>query len=74
MSAEENKSKAGQEMESDIEGREEESRESETALQKEANQGIQTGTNDAQHPGIRWGSSYKTKHKAASRNRRKKTE
>lgn len=73
MSAEEDKSKAGEEMESDFEGQEEERRESDTSLQKEANQDIQTGTNDAQHPGIRWGSAYKTKRKAGSRGRAKKS-
>lgn len=66
MSAEEEKSKVAEEMESDIEEREEQSRESETALQREVNQDVQTGTSDAEHPGIRWGSSYKTKRKARS--------
>lgn len=72
MNAEDRGTKAAQEMESDIEEREEERHESETNLQKEANQNIQTGTNDAQHPGIKWGSSYKTKRKASTRNRSKK--
>jgi hypothetical protein len=71
--ADENVSKAGEEMESDIEEREEDRRESEISLQKEANQDIQTGTNDATHPGINWGSSYKTKRKASSRRRNKKS-
>lgn len=72
MNAEERDTKAAQEMESDIEEQEEQTRESETSLQKEANQNIQTGTNDATHPEIKWGSSYKTKTKASTRNRRKK--
>lgn len=71
--ADENVSKAGKEMESDIEEREEDRRESEISLQKEANQGIQTGTNDATHTGINWGSSYKTKRKAGTRGRAKKS-
>lgn len=73
MDAEERNTKAAEEMESDIEDREEEHRDRETSLQKEANQDIQTGTNDADHPGIRWGSSYKTKRKASTRNRLKKS-
>lgn len=64
MSAEEeNKSRTAQGMESDAEEREEDDHESEVTLQKEANQEIQTGTTDATHPGINWGSSYTMKRK-----------
>lgn len=52
MNSEQRGTKAAQEMESDIERREEQRRESETSLEKEANQEIQTGTTDATHPGI----------------------
>ena len=72
MNSEQSGTKAAQEMESDIERREEQRRESETSLEKEANQQIQTGTTDATHPGIHWGASYKTKRKASMRNRAKK--
>lgn len=72
MNAEERDTKAAQELESDIEEREEDRHESETSLQKEANQEIQTGTTDATHPGIKWGASYKTKRKSSTRNRSKK--
>jgi hypothetical protein len=60
------------EMETEIEERDLNRREHETMLQKEANQDVQTGTNDATHPGIKWGASYKTKRKSASPNRTKK--
>lgn len=72
MNAEERDTKAAQEMESDVEEREEGTHERDVMLQKEVNQDVQTGTNDATHPGIKWGSSYKTKRKASTRNRRKK--
>lgn len=72
MNAEERDTKAAQEMESDVEEREEGAHEHDVMLQKEVNQDVQTGTNDATHPGIKWGSSYKTKRKASTRNRRKK--
>jgi hypothetical protein len=72
MSDAENRSKGAEEMESDVEEREEGGHEHDVMLQKEVNQDVQTGTNDATHPGIKWGSSYKTKRKASTRNRRKK--
>lgn len=56
-------SKAAEEIESDVEAREENRRESETDQQRDLNQGMQTGTGDAQHPGINWGSSYTTRSK-----------
>jgi len=72
MNAEEHDTKAAEELESDVEEREEGAHEHDVMLQKEVNQGVQTGTNDATHAGIKWGSSYKTKRKASSRNRAKK--
>jgi ribosomal protein S13 len=71
MSAEERDLNTAEEMESDIEEHEEGRDESEVNLQKEVNQDIQTGTNDATHTGINWGSSYKTTGKR-KRNRSKK--
>jgi hypothetical protein len=59
----ERKSKPGQELETEAEERDENRREHETMLQKEVNQDVQTGTNDAAHPGIKWGASYTTKKK-----------
>jgi hypothetical protein len=59
----ERKSKPGQELETEAEERDENRREHETMLQKEVNQDVQTGTNDATHPGIKWGASYTTKKK-----------
>ncbi|HKF53145.1 MAG TPA: hypothetical protein VKB26_12600 [Candidatus Acidoferrales bacterium] len=72
MNAEEHGTKAANEMESDLEEREEGAHERDVMLQKKVNQDVQTGTNDATHPGIKWGSSYKTKRKVSSRNRAKK--
>jgi hypothetical protein len=59
----ERKSKPGQELETEAEERDENRREHETMLQKEVNQDVQTGTNDATHPGIKWGASYTTRKK-----------
>lgn len=61
MSAEQRKSKPGREFETEIEERDENRREHEVMLQKEVNQDVQTGTNDARHPGIKWGASYTTR-------------
>ena len=52
-----------QEMKTGIKERELNRREQDTALQKEVNQNVQTGTNDTTHRGIKWGASYKTKKK-----------
>lgn len=65
------KSKPGKELESELQERDEHRRESEVTLQKEVNQDVQTGTNDATHTGINWGPSYTTRHKV---NRRPKNE
>ena len=62
MSAE-RKSKPGNELETEAEQRDVNRREHETMLQKEVNQDVQTGTNDATHPGIKWGASYTTRKK-----------
>lgn len=69
---EERNTKAGNELETEIEDREDDAHEHDVMLQKEANQRLQTGTNDATHLGIRWGSSYKTKRKTGTRGRSKK--
>lgn len=67
MNREEQTTKAAEEMESDVRGREEGAHERDVMLQKEVNQEVQTGTNDATHPGIKWGSSYQTKRKSGTR-------
>lgn len=72
MNSEDRGTKAANEMESDLEEREEGAHERDVMLQKKVNQDVQTGTNDATHPGIKWGSSYKTKRKSGTRGRRKK--
>jgi hypothetical protein len=61
--AQEPKSKPGEELETETEERDVNRREHEVMLQKEVNQDVQTGTNDATHPGINWGSSYTTRRK-----------
>ena len=63
MGPEQRKSKPGKEFENETEERDENRREHEVMLQKEVNQDVQTGTNDARHPGIKWGASYTTKRK-----------
>jgi hypothetical protein len=63
---EEGKSKAAEEMEVDLEEREEYRREHERAQWEDLNTGaMQTGTYDIKHPGIRWGASYRARRKAA---------
>lgn len=69
----ERKEKPAEELETEIEDREDDRHEHDVMLQKEVNQDVQTGTTDATHPGIRWGSSYKTKRKAGTRGRTKKS-
>lgn len=63
MAAEERKDKPGEELETEAEERDVNRREHEVMLQKEVNQDVQTGTNDARHPGVKWGASYTTKRK-----------
>jgi hypothetical protein len=73
MNAEERNSKATEEMQSDLEKREEDRRKNEAGQQEELNQGMQTGTRDATHAAVEWGASYKTPRKAGKRGRTKKT-
>ncbi|HKT48079.1 MAG TPA: hypothetical protein VJP87_11200 [Candidatus Acidoferrales bacterium] len=63
MAAEERKDKPGEELEAETEERDVNRREHEVMLQKEVNQDVQTGMNDARHPGVKWGASYTTKRK-----------
>lgn len=55
------KSKPGKELETETKERDVNRREHEVMLQKEVNQDVQTGTNDARHPGVKWGASYTTR-------------
>jgi hypothetical protein len=57
------------ELESKMEDREDARIETERDEQEDLNQGMQTGTHDASHPGIKWGASYKVKKAAASPSR-----
>ena len=61
MNSQSRKSKPGEELETETEERDVNRREHEVMLQKEVNQNVQTGTNDARHPGIKWGASYPTR-------------
>ncbi len=69
MAAKERKRKPGVELETETEQRDVNRREHEVMLQKEANQDVQTGTNDARHPGIKWGASYETRRKPKRKQR-----
>lgn len=69
---EQRKSKKSEELESmaarkdsESEDREDTRLEDEREQQGDLNQGMQTGTHDASHPGIKWGTSYKTKKRNA---------
>lgn len=53
--------KAAEDLESQAEERDEERLVDERDEQEDLNQGMQTGTHDAFHPGIKWGSSYRIK-------------
>ncbi|HXT87057.1 MAG TPA: hypothetical protein VN745_08545 [Verrucomicrobiae bacterium] len=61
MNSRARKSKSGKELETETEQRDVNRREHEVMLQKEVNQDVQTGTNDARHPGVKWGASYTTR-------------
>jgi hypothetical protein len=54
-----------EEKESEIEDRDETRREDDREQQEDLNQGMQTGTHDASHPGIKWADSYRIKEKPA---------
>jgi flagellar biosynthesis/type III secretory pathway protein FliH len=53
--------KAAEELDSQAEERDEGRLESERDELEDLNQGMQTGTHDAFHSGIKWGSSYRIK-------------
>ena len=59
----ERKSKVPEELESELEDREEVRREDERSDWEDLNQGMQTGTHDVKHRGIKWGPSYRTRRK-----------
>ena len=61
MNSQSRKSKPGKEFETETEERDENRREHEVMREKEVNQDVQTGTNDARHTGIKWGASYTTR-------------
>jgi len=61
MNDKEREPNTGEELEQEEEIHDENRREHDVMLQKEANQDVQTGTNDATHPGINWGPSYATR-------------
>jgi hypothetical protein len=56
--------KVAEELESQADQRDGGRLESERDQQEDLNQGMQTGTHDAIHPGIKWGSSYTIKDTA----------
>lgn len=57
------------ELESTMEVRDEARIETEHEEQEDLIQGMQTGTHDALHPGIKWGPSYRVKKAAANSGR-----
>ena len=67
MNSRARRSKPGKELETETEQRDVNRREHEVMLQKEVNQDVQTGTNDARHPGVKWGASYTTRKRKKSR-------
>jgi flagellar biosynthesis/type III secretory pathway protein FliH len=65
-------SEAAEELELQADQRDQVRLEAERAEQEDLNQGMQTGTHDAFHPGIKWGSSYRIKE--TTTNSKKATE
>jgi hypothetical protein len=73
--SEKGKSKAAEEMESDLEQRQERRLEHERAEREDLNVGaIQTGTYDIKYPGIHWGPSYRIRRKMAKPTQNPKNE
>lgn len=54
---------AAQELQSEADQRDGGRLEAEQDEQQDLNQGVQTGTHDALHTGIKWGSSYRVKER-----------
>ena len=63
MDTNESKPEAAQELEAEIGQHKAERLEAEQNEQQDLIQGMQTGTHDAFHPGIKWGPSYRVKVK-----------
>jgi len=62
----EHESEVAEELQSKANQREEGHLGAERHEQEDLNQGMQTGTHDAFHSGIKWGSLYRIKENAAS--------
>lgn len=69
MDTNERKSEAAQEQEAEMEQHEAARLEAEQNEQQDLNQGMQTGTHDARHPGIKWGPSYKVRRSGNPKSR-----
>ena len=67
MDTNERKSEAGQELEAEIAQRQADRIEVEQNEQQDLNRGMQTGTHDAVHTGIKWGPSHRVKRTPESR-------
>jgi hypothetical protein len=65
---EERKSKIADEMESEINRREEALREDERVEQEDLNQGTDTGTHDSTRLGVNWPASYRSRSRTAESN------
>jgi hypothetical protein len=63
---EDGKSNTAEEMESEMEERDQARREEESGDWEDLNQGIQTGTHGSTHLGVRWGPSYRTRRTRAT--------
>jgi hypothetical protein len=62
--AEERKSEIAEEMEAEMEYREEARLGDERAKREDLNQGMDTGTHDFTHRGVNWPASYRIRRKA----------
>ncbi len=61
----ERNSKAAEEMESEMEDRDAARAQDDRAEQEDLTQGMDTGTHDSTHRGVKWGPSYRVRPKPA---------
>jgi hypothetical protein len=60
----ERKSKIADQMEQEMEDRDDERVQEDRAERENLNQGMDTGTHDSIHRGVKWGPSYRVRHKS----------
>lgn len=69
----ERKTKVADEMESEMEARDDNRVQDERAEREDVNQGMETGTHDSIHRGVKWGPAYRLRRKTAKPSEEPKT-